>query len=223
MRNPTRGAHSMAIALATALALLAGCETTPTASSAATAAAVPVQSRSVPTAGSSAPVTTAAAVAVAPQSRVATVDLAAPKSGGSATAFALSRPPSVGAGAGAGTSAVAATALMAVPRDRIIFFDFDSYVIKDDFKGLLDGHAKSLAGSRAKGMTIEGHTDERGGREYNLALGQKRAEAVVRSLTLLGVSEQQLEAVSFGEERPLQQGTNEAAWTRNRRAELKDR
>ncbi len=221
MRNPTRGAHSMAIALATALALLAGCETTPTASSAATAAAVPVQSRSVPTAGSSAPVTTAAAVAVAPQSRVATVDLAAPKSGGSATAFALSRPPSVGAGAG--TSAVAATALMAVPRDRIIFFDFDSYVIKDDFKGLLDGHAKSLAGSRAKGMTIEGHTDERGGREYNLALGQKRAEAVVRSLTLLGVSEQQLEAVSFGEERPLQQGTNEAAWTRNRRAELKDR
>ena len=223
MRNPTRGAHSMAIALATALALLAGCETTPTASSAATAAAVPVQSRSVPTAGSSAPVTTAAAVAVAPQSRVATVDLAAPKSGGSATAFALSRPPSVGAGAGAGTSVVAATALMAVPRDRIIFFDFDSYVIKDDFKGLLDGHAKSLAGSRAKGMTIEGHTDERGGREYNLALGQKRAEAVVRSLTLLGVSEQQLEAVSFGEERPLQQGTNEAAWTRNRRAELKDR
>ena len=221
MRNPTRGAHSMAIALATALALLAGCETTPTASSAATAAAVPVQSRSVPTAGSSAPVTTAAAVAVAPQSRVATVDLAAPKSGGSATAFALSRPPSVGAGAG--TSAVAATALMAVPRDRINFFDFDSYVIKDDFKGLLDGHAKSLAGSRAKGMTIEGHTDERGGREYNLALGQKRAEAVVRSLTLLGVSEQQLEAVSFGEERPLQQGTNEAAWTRNRRAELKDR
>ena len=221
MRNPTRGAHSMVIALATALALLAGCETTPTASSAATAAAVPVQSRSVPTAGSSAPVTTAAAVAVAPQSRVATVDLAAPKSGGSATAFALSRPPSVGAGAG--TSAVAATALMAVPRDRIIFFDFDSYVIKDDFKGLLDGHAKSLAGSRAKGMTIEGHTDERGGREYNLALGQKRAESVVRSLTLLGVSEQQLEAVSFGEERPLQQGTNEAAWTRNRRAELKDR
>jgi peptidoglycan-associated lipoprotein len=72
-------------------------------------------------------------------------------------------------------------------------------------------------------MVVEGHTDERGGREYNLALGQKRAEAVVRSLTLLGVGGQQLEAVSFGEERPAVQGSDEAAWARNRRAELKDR
>ena len=72
-------------------------------------------------------------------------------------------------------------------------------------------------------MVVEGHTDERGGREYNLALGQKRAEAVVRSLTLLGVGDQQLEAVSFGEERPAAQGSDEAAWARNRRAELKDR
>jgi len=70
---------------------------------------------------------------------------------------------------------------------------------------------------------IEGHTDERGGREYNLALGQKRAAAVVSSLTLLGVNDGQVEAVSFGEERPSAQGAGEAAWAQNRRAELKDR
>jgi peptidoglycan-associated lipoprotein len=70
---------------------------------------------------------------------------------------------------------------------------------------------------------VEGHTDERGGREYNLALGQKRAEAVARSLTLLGAADAQLEAVSFGEERPAVQGSDEAAWAKNRRAELKDR
>jgi peptidoglycan-associated lipoprotein len=72
-------------------------------------------------------------------------------------------------------------------------------------------------------MLIEGHTDERGGREYNLALGQKRAEAVAKSLTLLGVGDGQVEAVSFGKERPAVQGSDEAAWAKNRRAELKDR
>ena len=79
------------------------------------------------------------------------------------------------------------------------------------------------AANRTKRMTIEGHTDERGGREYNLALGQKRAEAVLRSMVLLGVQRRQLEAVSFGEERPAVQGSDEAAWAKNRRAELKDR
>jgi peptidoglycan-associated lipoprotein len=113
--------------------------------------------------------------------------------------------------------------LLAAPSQRIVYFDFDSFVIKDDYKSLIDGHAKALAGSQAKRMVIEGHTDERGGREYNLALGQKRAEAVLRTLTLLGVSDKQLEAVSFGEERPAAQGADESAWARNRRAELKDR
>jgi peptidoglycan-associated lipoprotein len=112
---------------------------------------------------------------------------------------------------------------MSGPRARMVFFDFDSYVIKDEFKGLLDGQAKSLSANRSRRMTIEGHTDERGGREYNLALGQKRAAAVVRSLTLLGVQADQLEAVSFGEERPLAKGADESAWAQNRRAELKDR
>jgi peptidoglycan-associated lipoprotein len=80
-----------------------------------------------------------------------------------------------------------------------------------------------LNANRSRKMIVEGHTDERGGREYNLALGQKRAEAVVRSLTLLGAGDAQLEAVSFGEERPAAQGSDEAAWAKNRRAELKDR
>ena len=69
-------------------------------------------------------------------------------------------------------------------------------------------------------MSVEGHTDERGGREYNLALGQKRAEAVAKSLALLGADDNQLEAVSFGKERPAVQGSDEAAWAKNRRAEL---
>ena len=106
---------------------------------------------------------------------------------------------------------------------RIVYFDFDSYVIKDDYKALVEGHAKALAANRGKRITVEGHTDERGGSEYNLALGQKRAEAVARSLTLLGASADQVEPVSFGKERPAVQGSDEAAWAKNRRAELKDR
>ena len=79
------------------------------------------------------------------------------------------------------------------------------------------------AATAAKRMALEGHTDERGGREYNLALGQKRAEAVLKTLVLLGVQDSRLEAVSFGEERPAAQGSDEAAWAKNRRVELKDR
>ena len=106
---------------------------------------------------------------------------------------------------------------------RVIYFDFDSFVVKSEFAGAIDGHAKRLNATKAKKVIIEGHTDERGGREYNLALGQKRAEAVQKSLTLLGVSGEQLEAVSFGEERPAAQGSGEAVWAQNRRAEIKDR
>jgi len=106
---------------------------------------------------------------------------------------------------------------------RIVYFDFDSYVVRDDGRPVVEAHARLLNTNRNRKMTVEGHTDERGGREYNLALGQKRAEAVVRAITLLGASEAQLEAVSFGEERPAVQGSDEAAWAKNRRAELKDR
>jgi peptidoglycan-associated lipoprotein len=103
---------------------------------------------------------------------------------------------------------------------RVLYFDFDSYVVKDEYRSTLSTYARQLAGNPQGRLTIEGHADERGGREYNLALGQKRAEAVRKSLELLGVKEAQMEAVSYGEERPAVQGSNEEAWAKNRRAEL---
>jgi peptidoglycan-associated lipoprotein len=103
---------------------------------------------------------------------------------------------------------------------RVVYFDFDSFVVKDEFRPAIEAHAKVLNGDRKKKLAIEGHTDDRGGREYNLALGQKRAEAVAKSLALLGAQDTQLEAVSFGKERPAVQGGDEAAWAKNRRAEL---
>lgn len=106
---------------------------------------------------------------------------------------------------------------------RVVYFDFDSFVVRDDARTVIDTHAKRLSANGNLKMIVEGHTDERGSREYNLALGQKRAEAVVKSLTLLGARGTQLEPVSFGMERPAVQGSDEAAYAKNRRAELKDR
>ena len=103
---------------------------------------------------------------------------------------------------------------------RLIYFDFDSYVIKPEFQPLVEGHARFLKANPGRHIAIEGHTDERGGREYNLALGQRRSEAVRRALVLLGVSDNQLEAVSFGKEKPVAAGSNEEAWAKNRRAEI---
>ena len=194
---------SKALAVMAAAMLLAACGTTRLPDDKSTASGL----------ATAPPVVTATAMparppgaqsAGTPQSSVATVNLAG------------------GAAAGGATSAGAA-ALLALPTQRIVYFDFDSFAIKDDFKPLLDGHARVLTVNGGRKMMIEGHTDERGGREYNLALGQKRAAAVASSLKLLGVNEGQMEAVSFGEERPSAQGTDEAAWAKNRRAELKDR
>ena len=103
---------------------------------------------------------------------------------------------------------------------RIVYFDFDSYVIKPEAQSQIDAHARFIKADPARRIVIEGHTDEQGGREYNLALGQKRAVAVRRSLTLLGVNDTQLEAVSFGEEKPAMSGSNESAYSQNRRAEI---
>lgn len=103
---------------------------------------------------------------------------------------------------------------------RIVYFDFDSYVIKSEYQSVLDAHARYIKAAPGRKVSLEGHTDERGGREYNLALGQKRAEAVRRSLGLLGVSESQMEAVSFGKEKPASQGHGDDAHAQNRRVEL---
>ncbi len=116
------------------------------------------------------------------------------------------------------TDTVAASSL-----PKLVYFDFDSFVVKDEFRNVVETNAKVLVADKAKRLSIEGHTDERGGREYNLALGQKRAEAVAKSLALLGAGGGQVEAVSFGKERPAAQGSDEAAWAKNRRAELVSR
>jgi peptidoglycan-associated lipoprotein len=104
---------------------------------------------------------------------------------------------------------------------RVIYFDYDSYTIKPEFQSLIEAHARYLkSGGTARRIVIEGHTDERGGREYNLALGQKRSEAVRRALSLLGVTDAQIEAISFGEEKPALPGGDESSWAQNRRAEI---
>jgi peptidoglycan-associated lipoprotein len=103
---------------------------------------------------------------------------------------------------------------------RVIYFDFDSYVIKPEYQNIVDGHARYLRANPSRHIFIEGHTDERGGREYNLALGQRRSEAVRNALRLLGVQDNQVEAVSFGKEKPADPSTGEGAWAKNRRAEI---
>ncbi|MEK9802028.1 MAG: peptidoglycan-associated lipoprotein Pal [Curvibacter sp.] len=135
------------------------------------------------------------------------------------------------AGSGGASSTVAQTAVAPVVDSksagsevanvsRLVYFDYDSYVIKPEFQALLDAHARYIRADRSRKVVIEGHTDERGGREYNLALGQRRAEAVRRALGLLGVADSQVEAVSFGKEKPAAAGSDEAAWAKNRRAEI---
>ncbi|WP_417071318.1 peptidoglycan-associated lipoprotein Pal [Niveibacterium terrae] len=103
---------------------------------------------------------------------------------------------------------------------RSVYFDFDKYDIKSTYQTLVEAHAKFLNDNANVKILIQGNTDERGSREYNLALGQKRAEAVKKALGLLGAKEAQLEAVSLGEEKPKATGHGEEAWTENRRADI---
>lgn len=103
---------------------------------------------------------------------------------------------------------------------RIVYFDFDSFVVKPEFQSVIEVHSRYLSTNRNRSISIEGHTDEKGGREYNLALGQKRAEAVRRSLALLGAVDSQMEAVSFGKEKPAVAGADETSSAKNRRVEI---
>ena len=103
---------------------------------------------------------------------------------------------------------------------RTVYFDFDSFVIKEEFKPLIQAHAKFLGETKDARVTLQGNADERGSREYNLALGQKRAESVKKAMQVLGVQEIQIEAVSFGEEKPVCTDPSEDCWARNRRSDM---
>lgn len=129
---------------------------------------------------------------------------------------------------GAATSGPAAYATMRVPpkdpasplAKRVIYFEYDSAAIKPEFQAVVQAHAEFLRASREAKSILQGHADERGSRDYNLALGQRRAESVLQALTLLGVDAAKVEAVSLGEEKPAKDGHDEAAWTMNRRVEI---
>jgi peptidoglycan-associated lipoprotein len=104
---------------------------------------------------------------------------------------------------------------------RSIYFDYDSNAVKDEYRGLVQAHSRYLADKRDSRIRIEGNCDERGSREYNLALGQRRAESVKKVMTVLGVADARIETVSYGEEKPVAPGHDESAWAQNRRADIK--
>jgi peptidoglycan-associated lipoprotein len=142
--------------------------------------------------------------------------------------------PAAGSGAettGLGAAGVAGSSLGASAADprkdpasplskRSIFFDYDSFVVKDEYRPVLEAHAGYLLSKRDARVILQGNADERGSREYNLALGQKRADAVRKALSVLGVGEAQMEAVSFGEEKPRNEADTEEAYAENRRVDV---
>jgi peptidoglycan-associated lipoprotein len=158
---------------------------------------------------------TAAAPAAAPTA-AATAPAAAP-----APAAAQAQPAAQSNVAAVDLTRQAQPAAAVAALNPYIYFDFDSSLIRDEFMPTVDQHARVLSTDRNQRLRIAGHTDERGGREYNLALGQQRAEAVSRALVLLGTDATRIEAVSYGEERPKATGSDESAWQQNRRAELR--
>jgi peptidoglycan-associated lipoprotein len=183
------------VAAAALVALLAGCQTQPTTQSAA-----PVEDRT--------------ATATTPGAGAST---AGAGTGG------VSGTQQPGATRPGGTTASGGNPLRDpanILSKRVVFFDFDSFVVRDEFRPLIEAHGRYLAQNRNARMTIQGNTDERGSREYNIALGQKRADAVKRMMTLLGAQDSQIETVSFGKEKPRNPGSDEAAWAENRRDDI---
>lgn len=133
-------------------------------------------------------------------------------------------PPATRSGQGVGTPGQTGTAALAgnatAPTERSVYFDFDDAAIARRWLDIVERQGQYLSRNGALKVRVEGHTDERGGAEYNLALGQRRAEAVRKALEVYGVKAAQVEAVSFGEERPKAAGHDEAAWAQNRRADI---
>ena len=104
---------------------------------------------------------------------------------------------------------------------RSVYFDYDSNAVKDEYRGLVQAHSRYLGDKRDSRIRIEGNCDERGSREYNLALGQRRAESVKKVMTVLGVGDGRIETISYGEEKPVAMGHDEQSWAQNRRADIK--
>ncbi len=158
------------------------------------------------------------------EDRNATTSTVAPNTGSDASTSGVGTTGSSIATVTAGGPAGAGNSALRDPKSplsrREIFYDYDSFIVKDEYKPLLEAHAAYLKNNRNARIKVEGNTDERGSREYNLALGQKRSESVKRVLTLLGVSESQIDTVSFGEEKPRNPASNEAAYAENRRCDL---
>ena len=182
------------LVLAAVVALLAACSSTPMSPPPAPAqmqATVASNSAAQAPATATAPAAAAAPRLIAPSSNVATVTLPA-----------YLDPQSN------------------ISTERSVYFDFDDFTVKQDYTAVVERHAKFLASNPKVAIKIEGSADERGGAEYNLALGQKRAEAVLRALRIYGVKDSQAEATSWGESRPKATGHDEEAWAQNRRADL---
>lgn len=125
---------------------------------------------------------------------------------------------------GAGTETAGGLAALNDPNSplatRTVYFDYDSSDALPEYRATVDAHAAFLAANPNVTMSLEGHADERGSREYNLALGERRAQSVKRQMVLLGASAQQIRTTSYGEERPAVEGHDEASWSKNRRVEL---
>ena len=112
------------------------------------------------------------------------------------------------------------SALRAIPAERSIYFDFDKSIITDQYRPVVQANAQYLANTSSARITIQGNCDERGSREYNLGLGQRRADAEKHAMTVLGVSKGQIETVSFGKEKPKCTEHSESCWSQNRRADI---
>jgi peptidoglycan-associated lipoprotein len=125
-----------------------------------------------------------------------------------------------GAGGAGGAGVLPPRDAAGMLAQRSIYFEYDSFSVKDEYKPVIQAHAKFLVENAGAKAYLQGHTDERGSREYNLALGQKRADAVRRIMTVLGVKDNQIESVSYGEEKPKNPGHEESAWAQNRRADI---